>query len=229
MNIEARRLSVPFNVFRPARVRVWLLPSTAIDDDVPLAVQVDFDSYLKALAPSQRVETLVSEGKLTDRRPWASETLGVNAKGRLVTYADLSLYGWGLKREGKSKASYWTVFFAQNVLRGLSMRMIGAEMAIRHHDAQGEEVYFQPWIKTLSKEVKAYKRIKPVKDMSGWIAEEVGETWRRIAAGLTQEVNRKNLAFALRKSSIVEFNREQLREERRKQEGKEGDDNENEL
>lgn len=150
----------------------------------------------------------------------------MSAKGRLVTYADLSRYGWGLKGEGRSKASYWTVFFAQNVMRGLSMRMIGAEMSILYKDAQGEEVYFQPWIKTLRKEVKAYKRIKPVKNMSGWIANEVDALWGRVAKGLTQEVNRKNLGFALRKSSIVEFNREQLESERRKREEAEEDDNE---
>lgn len=68
MSIEARRLSVPFNVFKPAQVRVWLIPSTAVLDDVPFAVLVDFDSYLKALTPSQRVEALISEDKLPDRR-----------------------------------------------------------------------------------------------------------------------------------------------------------------
>lgn len=228
MGIEARRLSVPFNALKPARVGVWLFPSTAIVGDVPLAVLVDFDDFVKRGLPAKVDENFIAACGLTDRREWAQQ-FGVNARGRLVTYADLSRYGWSLKTEGKSKASYWAVFFAQNVMRGLSMRMIGAEMSILHHDALGEEVYFQPWIKTLRKEVKAYKRIKPVKDMSGWIADEVDALWGRVARGLTQEVNRKNLGFALRKSSIVEFNREQLEAERRKREEAEESDDETQV
>lgn len=228
MSIEARRLSVPFNALKPARVGVWLFPSTAIVDDVPLAVLVDFDDFVRRGLPAKHDEDFIAACGLTDRREWAQQ-FGVNARGRLVTYADLSHYGWGLKTEGKSRASYWTVFFAQNVMRGLSMRLIGCEMAVLYKDAQGEEVYFQPWIKTLRKEVKAYKRIKPVKTMSGWIADEVDALWGRVARGLTQEVNRKNLAFALRKSSIVEFNREQLEAERRRREEAEENGDENEL
>lgn len=210
MSVEARSLMVPFYVFKPgARVRVWLLPTTEVDGEAPLAVLVDFDSFLRNGVGIEPVEALVDESGLIDRRGWASERFGVESKGRLVTYVDLSRYGWGLQARGssKAKASYWTVMFAQTVMRQMAIRLIGCEMSIMHQDAQGKEVHFPPWVKKLKKEVKAYRNIKPAKAIAPWLKQEVATTWERIGKNLTQEVNRKNLAFALKRSNVIEMNR----------------------
>lgn len=204
--IEPRRLVVPFNVLKPAKVNLWLIPSTAaLDDHTPLAVLVDFDSYKRSVLADCDITELVSEEELVDQRPWA-EPFGVKSEGRLVTYTDLSRYGWGLRADsGQNKASYWTVLFSQTIMRQLAIRMIGCEMGIEWKDARGEPIDAKKWVKTFRKEVRAYKRIKPLGDFHKWVQREVIAMWRRVGDRLTVDENRSSLAFHLKQSNVVVF------------------------
>jgi len=217
MKVEARRLCVPFNMFKPGKVDVYLIPSTDAHEGVPLAVLVDIESYRREALGAHAVPFAerVDPSSLKDWREWAS-SFGVTSKGPLVTYSELSRYGWGLApyvngnavdgvqgRAGTNKMSYWTVFFAQNVMRGLCIRLIGCEMSILHTDAKGEEVYFKPWVKMFTKEVKSYKNIKPVRSMAPWVKEHSQAMWRRVGRGLTQDGNKRALGFERRHESVV--------------------------
>lgn len=204
--IEPRRLVVPFNVLKPAKVNLWLIPSTAaLEDETPLAVLVDFDSYKRNVLADCDVTELVSKKELVDQRPWA-EAFGVQSQGKLVTYTDLSRYGWGLKaNSGQNKASYWTVLFSQTIMRQLAIRMIGCEMAIEWKDAKGEPIDAKKWVKTFRKEVRAYKRIKPLGDFHKWVQREAIAMWKRIGERLVMDENRNSLAFHLKQSNVVVF------------------------
>lgn len=206
-DVEARRLSVPFNVLKPAKVDLWLIPSTAVtkEEGTPLAVLVDFDSYKRQVLAGKEVTESVLPETLVDRRAWAAE-FGVQSEGRLVTFSDLSRYGWGLKADsGQGKASYWTVMFSQTIMRQLAVRMIGCEMSIAHKDAAGEPVDAKKWVKTFRKEVRAYQRIKPLGGFHKWVQREVIAMWHRITERLVTDENRNSLAFHLKQSNVVVF------------------------
>lgn len=213
--VEARRLVVPFNVLKPAKVDLWLIPSTAVTDEgEPLAVLVDFDSYKHSVLAGRDITEAVSPESLVDRRTWASE-FGVQSEGRLVTYSDLSRYGWGLKaNSGQGKASYWTVLFSQTVMRQLAIRMIGCEMDILAKDARGEPVDAKKWVKMFRKEVRAYQRIKPLGGFHKWVQREVIAMWQRITERLVTDENRNSLAFHLKQSNVVVFKTDRRGESR---------------
>lgn len=123
VELEARRVVVPFNALKPAKVPVWLLPTTAVKDDVALAALVDIDAYVRHVLPGPGYNFLVKPEDLPDWREWAEQEFSVKSKGRLVTYEALSRFGWGVesfrggvasngvdRRTGVNQASYWTVF-----------------------------------------------------------------------------------------------------------------------
>ena len=216
--VQARRLRVPFNVFKQGKVDVFVLPTTQVVEDVPLAALVDLDGYrhhglaVDTLGVTERVDPTT----LVDRRDVA-QGFGVTCKGPLVSYRDLSRYGWGLSRSlpGRgvppdygSRASYWTVFFAQNVMRGFAIRLISCEMDVLTRDARGDEVYFKPWVRMFKREVKAYRNVPPVRNLSMWVDEQSVAMWRRVSASLTQEVNKTSLAYELRHGAVVALRQE---------------------
>lgn len=206
-NVEARRLVVPFNVLKPAKVNLWLIPSTEVTEEegTPLAVLVDFDSYKRNVLAGRDLTELVPEDELLDRRAWAGQ-FGVQSEGRLVTYSDLSRYGWGLKvNSGQGKASYWTVMFSQTIMRQLAIRMIGCEMSIAQKDAAGEAIDAKKWVKMFRKEVRAYQRIKPLGGFHKWVQREVIAMWQRVTERLVTDENRNSLAFHLKQSNVVVF------------------------
>jgi hypothetical protein len=232
--VKARKLRVPFNAVKPAKVTVWLIPSTATLEGVPVAALVDIEDFIKQVLPGDAWRFDVPVDSLVDHREWA-EAFGVTSKGPLVSYSDFSRFGWGVRPYtegvasrgveegvGSNKGSYWTVFFAQNVVRGLCIRLIGCEMEVMQGDASGEEVYFRPRVQRLQREVAAYDNIPPLRGTAQWVQGQVKALWRRVDEGLTQDVNRRSLNFELRRGEVMNLDRE-ARDVERAEEVTDGD------
>lgn len=208
-----RKVEVPFIADgKKLAIPVYLVDSEEHVGEVCLDVFVQV-AYIR----KQVIDWDVYTYKLGDQPPevpidvtmqdWSEHCKG---QGKCITWRDLSLIAWSLKRKdgGKNKLGLQLVFFAQCVMRGFLHKLVQIEGNIQDQLDAGETIFWKPYVDCLRREIESYKHVD--QDDSGlpeFVRDEVTAMWRRVKRKVEGN-NKETLknALAHRTGKIIDLN-----------------------